>query len=79
MGLSAPVQTTLLANKFRQNRATAMGVYNFFRYLGMAAGPMVGALLYPLGNQMEFLFAALVFAFTVVFASVSFSLSERSL
>jgi MFS transporter, DHA1 family, multidrug resistance protein len=77
LGLSAPVQTTLLANKFRQNRATAMGVYNFFRYLGMAAGPMVGALLYPLGNQMEFLFAALVFAFTVVFASRQFFLVRK--
>jgi predicted MFS family arabinose efflux permease len=68
LGLSLPVQTTLLAAVFHRNRATAMGSYNFSRYLGMAAGPLIGALLFKLGSHAEFLFASVVFAGTVWFA-----------
>ncbi|MBF9140783.1 MFS transporter [Hymenobacter sp. BT439] len=72
LGLSLPVQTTLLANDFPQNRATAMGLYNFFRFLGMAAGPMVGTFFYHLGNRLEFVVAAAVFAVAVLFAARQF-------
>ncbi|OJF16738.1 MAG: MFS transporter, partial [Bacillaceae bacterium G1] len=67
-GLSLPVQTTLLATVFPKNRATAMGGYNFARYLGMAAGPLFGAVLFKLGGHAEFLFAAATFAAVVGFA-----------
>jgi DHA1 family bicyclomycin/chloramphenicol resistance-like MFS transporter len=50
LGVSLPVQTTLLADAFVRERATAIGVYNFARYLGIAAGPMLGAVLYARGN-----------------------------
>jgi predicted MFS family arabinose efflux permease len=50
LGVSLPVQTTLLADAFVRERATAIGVYNFARYLGMAAGPMLGAVLYAAGD-----------------------------
>ncbi|MGZ4164572.1 MAG: MFS transporter, partial [Tumebacillaceae bacterium] len=64
-----PVQTTLLTSAFTRERATAIGVYNFFRYLGMAAGPIVGSLLYTLGGiPLLFGFAAVLFAAVVLFA-----------
>ncbi|MGI6125886.1 MAG: MFS transporter [Planifilum sp.] len=79
LGLSLPVQTTLLATVFRKNRATAMGGYNFARYLGMAAGPLLGALLYNLGGHAQFLFAAGAFAGLVWFAGRQFRKSEEKL
>ncbi|WP_073519236.1 MFS transporter [Parageobacillus thermoglucosidasius] len=58
LGTSLPVQTTLLTYVFQANRSTAIGVYNFFRYMGMALGPMIGSLLFSLGGY------ALVYGFT---------------
>lgn len=72
-GLSLPVQTTLLTDSFQRKRATAIGVYNLFRYIGMAAGPMIGTLFLPMGNQMEFVFAAVLFACVILFAAIQFS------
>ncbi|MFC7441499.1 MFS transporter [Laceyella putida] len=69
LGLSLPVQTTLLTIPFVKERATAIGAYNFFRYLGMAAGPMIGSFLYHLGGmRILFSFVALLFAGAVWFA-----------
>ncbi|TLS36945.1 MFS transporter [Pseudalkalibacillus caeni] len=73
LGLSLPVQTTILAEEFHHNRATAIGVYNFFRYLGMAAGPLIGEFFYQFGNRIEFIFAGIVFAVAVWFAATQFS------
>lgn len=70
LGLSLPVQTTLLTNVFHHNRATATGVYNFGRYMGMAAGPMVGTVFYHMGHQLEFYFAGVVFGLAVVGAGL---------
>lgn len=50
LGTSLPVQTTLLTQVFQSNRSTAIGVYNFFRYIGMACGPVVGSLLLEIGG-----------------------------
>ncbi|PGR73118.1 MFS transporter [Bacillus thuringiensis] len=52
MGLSMPTHTTLLTEEFVQERATAIGMYNFIRYLGMSTGPLVGGFL--LFNQNYF-------------------------
>jgi len=49
-GLMMPALPTLLTAEFVQERATAIGVYNFVRYVGMAAAPMIGSILYPLGG-----------------------------
>ena len=49
-GLMMPVLPTMLSAEFVQERATAIGVYNFVRYLGMAAAPVIGSLLYPAGG-----------------------------
>ncbi|HYR11106.1 MAG TPA: MFS transporter [Longimicrobium sp.] len=63
LGLSLPVQTTILADAFVRDRATAIGVYNFGRYLGMAAGPMLGAVLFHAGGvPLLYGFAGVAFA-----------------
>lgn len=48
-----PTHTTLLTEEFVQERATAIGMYNFIRYLGMGTGPLVGGFL--VFNQNYFL------------------------
>lgn len=50
MGLTMSMPTTLLAEIFPEDRATAIGVYNLIRYMGMAIGPMIGTLLYSGGS-----------------------------
>ncbi|TPV45694.1 MFS transporter [Bacillus dicomae] len=45
MGISMPTHTTLLTEEFVQERATAIGMYNFIRYIGMGTGPLVGGFL----------------------------------
>jgi len=45
LGASLPAQSTLLVSLFSVNRATAMGIYNFIRFMGAASGPLLGALV----------------------------------
>ena len=45
LGASLPAQSTLLVGLFSADRATAMGTYNFTRFIGAAAGPLVGAVV----------------------------------
>lgn len=71
-GMSLPVQTTILTQVFRSNRATAVGVYNFFRFMGMACGPLLGTILLDLGGYSG-LFGFIV----VVFAGCAFFLNCR--
>jgi MFS transporter, DHA1 family, multidrug resistance protein len=52
LGLSSPNQLTLLTDAFPKQRATAIGIYNFFRFSGMAFGPLVGSFLYEYGNVL---------------------------
>jgi len=69
LGIVMPVHTTLLSEVFEKERATASGIYNFIRYGGMAAGPVVGATLYGFGGAWgEFGMAGLVIAFAVLVA-----------
>ncbi|GIP22105.1 MFS transporter [Paenibacillus sp. J22TS3] len=51
-GLTMSVPPTLLTEEFVEGRATAIGLYNFIRYLGMAAAPLVGSLLYETGGTV---------------------------
>ncbi|WP_265416593.1 MFS transporter [Alkalihalobacillus deserti] len=68
MGVCSPIQTTLLTNTFIEKRATAIGVYNFLRYLGMAAGPMIGTFLFNWKPFAEFYFSAFLFSCVLLFA-----------
>lgn len=45
LGASLPAQSTLLVSLFSANRATAMGIYNFTRFIGAASGPLLGAVV----------------------------------
>ncbi len=45
LGTSLPAQSTLLVSLFGANRATAMGLYNFTRFIGAASGPLLGAIV----------------------------------
>lgn len=67
LGLSLPLQTTLLANELPHHRATSTGVYNFFRYVWMTIGPVVGTFFYRFGFQVEFYACVILFACSLVF------------
>lgn len=74
LGLSLPGQTTLLTRAFTKNRATAVGAYNFFRYMGMAFSPIVGSLIFQIGGYI------LLYGFIVViFLAFAILLSRRHL
>ncbi|WP_353615109.1 MFS transporter [Shigella sp. FC1967] len=59
LGLTMPTHTTLLTSHFSTMRATAMGIYNFIRYCGMAAGPMI-SVYFVTGNNYEYVFYSCV-------------------
>jgi MFS family permease len=68
-GLSLPVQTTILTDQFKHARSTAVGIYNFFRFIGMGLGPLIGSVLYHVGKlPLLFGFAAGMFALIVWYA-----------
>ena len=45
LGCSLPVQSTILVNLFKHEKATAVGVYNFCRFTGAAIGPIAGGFI----------------------------------
>lgn len=69
MGLSMPTHTTLLTEEFVQERATAIGMYNFSRYLGMGTGPLVGGFLVFNQNYFWIFFlGAIMFLLIILYA-----------
>lgn len=73
LGLSLPVQTSLLMDLYPHNRATAVGSYNFFRFMGMAVGPVLGSWLYQDGNLgVLYGFATVAFVLAVLHARMRF-------
>lgn len=69
MGLSMPTHTTLLTEEFIQERATAIGMYNFIRYLGMSTGPLVGGfLLFNQNYFWIFFLGAIMFLIIILYA-----------
>ncbi|PKJ52888.1 MFS transporter [Bacillus sp. SN10] len=69
MGLSMPTHTTLLTEEFVQERATAIGMYNFIRYLGMGTGPLVGGfLLFNQNYFWIFFLGAIMFLLVILYA-----------
>lgn len=45
LGCSLPAQSTILVNLFKEQKATATGIYNFLRFMGASLGPVVGGLV----------------------------------
>ncbi|MFP3918687.1 MFS transporter, partial [Lysinibacillus telephonicus] len=41
---SPPLFSTIISNEYSENRGTALGLFNFIRYLGMAVGGMLTGL-----------------------------------
>ncbi len=73
LGLSLPAQTSLLMDLYQHNRATAVGSYNFFRFMGMATGPVLGSWLFQDGNLgLLYGFAAAAFLLAVGNAQLRF-------
>ncbi|QFY86365.1 MFS transporter [Bacillus subtilis] len=63
MGVIPPLYSTMITNEFEHNRGSAIGLFNFIRYTGMAAGPMVSAyLLTMMPSAMSFSLLGLGFA-----------------
>ncbi|MER0465482.1 MFS transporter [Bacillus cabrialesii subsp. cabrialesii] len=63
MGVIPPLYSTMITNEFEHNRGSAIGMFNFIRYTGMAAGPMISAYLLTLmPSAMSFGLLGLVFA-----------------
>ncbi|MCY9085824.1 MFS transporter [Bacillus inaquosorum] len=63
MGVIPPLYSTMITNEFEHNRGSAIGIFNFIRYTGMAAGPMISAyLLTMMPSAMSFGLLGLVFA-----------------
>ncbi|MHA4108385.1 MFS transporter [Bacillus cereus] len=68
MGLSMPTHTTLLTEEFVQERATAIGMYNFIRYLGMGTGPLIGGfLLFNQNYFWIFFLGAIIFLLVILY------------
>ncbi|MEI1423111.1 MFS transporter [Bacillus cabrialesii] len=63
MGAIPPLYSTMITHEFEHNRGSAIGMFNFIRYTGMAAGPMISAYLLTLmPSAMSFGLLGLVFA-----------------
>ncbi|UJA77241.1 MFS transporter, partial [Bacillus cereus] len=45
IGTLTPLFATMIANGFEHNRGSAMGMFNFIRYMGMAVGPIISGVL----------------------------------
>ncbi|MEC0231716.1 MFS transporter [Paenibacillus alba] len=74
-GLTMSALPTLLSAEFVKERATAIGVYNFVRYLGMATAPMLGSLLYSYGGVTLLIgCTALLVGVAVVYSSLQLGL-----
>ncbi|MFS0782030.1 MFS transporter [Bacillus sp. 1P06AnD] len=65
LGMSLPVQTIMLSQEFLNERATSVGIYNFFRFLGIAVSPVIGGFLYEKGNVL-LLFGVISLIFCII-------------
>ncbi|ALL11736.1 MFS transporter [Bacillus thuringiensis] len=68
IGILTPLFATMIANEFEHNRGSAMGMFNFIRYMGMAVGPIVSGILLAY-FQPTFVFA--IFGGFFIFLSFS--------
>lgn len=67
VGFSAPLVSTLISNEYSEHRGTALGVFNFVRYLGMALGGMSPALYHVLPSSALFvLFGVLLLLVSII-------------
>lgn len=67
LGISLPSQSTTLVNLFLYEKGTAMGVYNFIRFIGAAIGPLVGAFIYNVGGNQALYGSLFIFLLIAAF------------
>ena len=63
-----PTHTTLLTEEFVQERATAIGMYNFIRYLVWAQTLIGGFLLFNQNYFWIFFLGAIIFLLVILYA-----------
>ncbi|WP_307250420.1 MFS transporter [Croceifilum oryzae] len=51
VGILTPLFSTMITNEFEQQKGSAIGMFNFVRYMGMAAGPIISGFLLAFGNS----------------------------
>ncbi|MBS3681238.1 MFS transporter [Ornithinibacillus massiliensis] len=67
VGFSAPLFSTIISKEYCENRGTALGVFNFVRYVGMALGGMSSALYRVMPSSVLFmLFGSCLFLISIV-------------
>ncbi|PZD95677.1 MFS transporter [Paenibacillus sambharensis] len=54
IGALSPLYATMMAGEFEDSRASAIGGYNFVRYIGMAAGPVLLSWCLAIISPLEF-------------------------
>jgi len=68
IGILTPSYATILTHQFEQNRASAMGIFNFVRYTGMSIGPILsGTLLEFLRSETMFIMFGVMFGIISIF------------
>ncbi|MBZ6486424.1 MFS transporter [Priestia aryabhattai] len=68
IGILTPSYATILTHQFEQYRASAMGVFNFVRYIGMSIGPILsGILLEVLSSKFVFTVFGIIFGMISAF------------
>ncbi|ARV91122.1 MFS transporter [Bacillus thuringiensis serovar roskildiensis] len=78
IGILTPLFATMIANEFEHNRGSAMGMFNFIRYMGMAVGPIVSGLLLA-HFQPTFVFALFGGFFIFLSFGMLIRISKRSI
>ncbi|EJW16356.1 MFS transporter [Paenibacillus alvei] len=66
-GVIAPLFSTMVSNEFEEQRASALGIYNLIRYIGMSAGPLICRLVIAmLGSSIGFAAFGVLFAILTI-------------
>ncbi len=78
VGFSAPLFSTLISNEYSENRGTALGVFNFIRYLGMALGGMSAGLYQTFPSSLLFVFFGVLLLLVAIIPYKNFQ-SKNSL
>ncbi|GIN98087.1 putative MFS-type transporter YvmA [Siminovitchia terrae] len=66
VGFSPPLFSTIISNEYSENRGTALGLFNFIRYAGMAIGGMLTGLYNVLPSAFVFFFLGIFLFFASI-------------
>ncbi len=77
IGILTPLYATMITNEFEHNRGSAIGMFNFIRYMGMAVGPVISGLLLAVFHS-TFVFGVFGVLFTIVSIMMLIRLKEKT-